>query len=437
MANDKHILDDVLRQAAEGMAVPPVFDKWEAIAGGLDRERRRRRAIVWTTIAVPLLVLLGYLGTSIFECKTVEMSAIEQSNPVTEPVLKDELSADQGQDRSEFVLPKSDFAPSAEEFTYPVHQPPHQPSLAEFIDSPPTSVDPGTPEKLDESDETTEPVEGHEKTVVETDVQKSVVQDDLPTPKEAIEKLPTNKSSSMNPGSGLLSGNLELGLSVSPGIASKLVSESSQFAWLINRNYKKSSGAERAAFSYQIDFYLNKYLSNNIYMGTGVRYTERAEQVDYNYKIDELVTVRTSEQKLIYTPLAPALVKQVSYSGLNRYQFLDVPVKLGYIAEINPQLGWRTEVGASFSYLMGVDVNKVHATTLELSTESDLAIQRINAGWSLQTGLIYPLGRSSAITVDALYSMNLGSWRAAEEGILEKPYNYGLMLGWKHKFVKP
>ncbi|MCB9245264.1 MAG: hypothetical protein H6606_02440 [Flavobacteriales bacterium] len=442
MAKEHNIFDDVLRQAAEGMEIPSVVGQWDAIAGGLDRRKRRRKMLIWGSVALPLLIIGSYFSCSLFTCdkqSIVEHDAVELFDPLFELPLNSDGSnkaVEEGSVATDSELPlvRDGGLRNSESFN-------RIPRSGEQIDQ---SVDVRNIESIDEvpvSDEVVStdadgPVQGETDNQVPAEAPKeaSIVETPSDDTNIALEKLPTNKSSSMNPGSGLLSGNLELGLSVSPGIASKIVSESDQFAWLINRNYKKSAGNESSAYSYQIDLYLNKYLGDKFYVGSGVRFVERAERVDYSYKIDELVTVRTSEQKLIYTPLAPALVREVSYSGLNRYQFIDVPLKFGYIASINSKIGWRTELGLSMSYLMGADVQKVHATTLELSDAAKLDLQRFNPGWNMQSGIIYPLGTRSSLTVDALYTMNLGSWRSAEQGILEKPYNYGLMLGWKYKF---
>lgn len=471
MSKEKHILDDVLRNAASQVDIPDMSSSWDGIASGLDAlGRRRRRRII---VLVSILLLAGL---------SVVLSTVDL-NPKTERIVEDETTPAVVQDKlieqdqadvpvatetdiiehaisDENVIDESESGYSNEIETR-TQEDIHHNGIADASknsgDIPSDIEEDGIPETYisedigDVTEDATEEItEDNSKDIAQEDAKrnetpdefekediveptnedesvKDVAQADQPEPKD------TKGGESTSSNSTTQNSGWELNISASPGLAAKMIAKSADFGWLVHRDYGDARGSEYSSFSYQVDVGINRKFNDRFYMGLGVRYVERGENVQYDHTIDELVTVRQAEQELIYTELAPILWQQVKYDGFNRYQFIDIPVKFGILTPLTEHLSWRNEVSVNYSRLLSVSGKKVDGTYMNLIDANSIKMNKNNLGFTGKSGFMWSTTSRVDWSLDVLYNMNWSSWRAKENGLLERPLNYGVTLGWNYK----
>jgi len=466
-------LDDVLRNAANEVNIPDMSSSWDGIASGLDTlQRRRKRKILFIWSFVGLMVLsTGAWMALRMNSMDPSVCQSEQKDPLKAPQINSPGNggakilysddASSGND-AEIKLNEVDQRASFEEVSQKDESESRSENVVETFSeqdkiTESQNVEDAATGQFDENIVKAEEeiAKGHPEIKVDNDGGAADIETGNTNQEEAVSPddpqdqatLPIAKKDDSHPkaerkGQESIDINgrkgWELSISASPGLAAKFVSEAIDFGWLVNKNYEKILDSESSAFSYQIDVGINQKLNDRIYWGTGLRYIERGERVRYDYTIDELVTVRTNENELLYTPLAPILHQEVNHDGYNRYQFIDVPLRIGLLTPIgNSDLIWRNEWSVNYSRLIAASGKKVNGTHLNLMDASDLRLNRNNIGWTAKTGLMWSKSDRVDWTIDALYNMNLLSLRAKEDGLVERPLNYGMNIGWNYKlFIK-
>jgi len=468
LSNKNNILDSVLRQAAEDMHIPNVDASWGAIESGVLKAQRRRKLFAWFTAAA-LVILIGTFGIVQFisnDKTDVQNSNDESANieSVVKPEQSDEsiVTIDDSEDEANEPIIDShprldsdktevkgfDGSIGQKDFSNKNSNNTHIKSIEESnIKGTDDNIDKILPiSHIDDNEIEIEegnidvnpaemPVQDGPEVIVADENENAVdsatkVVSGNSTINISTESTPRDESSSK-----FLDGNWELGLSVSPGVAAQLSKASKNFAWLINDKYFDNTQSEKISSSYQVDLSANYHFNDKMYLGTGLRYVNRSESVSYDYTIDRLVTVRESEQRLVYAPLAPALHQKVKYDGINSYNFVDVPIRLGILYPLGNKWSWRSELNVNYSYLLNASGSKVDGTHLSLKSISDLDINRSNIGMAGLIGMERKFGERLSGSLNAMYNTNLTSWRAKEKGLIERPYNYGITFGLNYKLT--
>jgi len=467
LSKEKHILDDVLRNAASRSDIPDMSASWDGIASGLDalQRRRKRRLIVFFSA----LLLTGIASVLWFTNSPRDVISEDVQDPTTEitqtpttpqvdaeteqPVVTDSEFENVGnedganpeqtpeiQNSEDYpVVASTDVeTPSATNSTdhdeieqdHSADQPEIDSERDVAIDE--ESVEDGSSEITEVENDPIDVIQPDADSEAETEEEEIVEADpekdgevETETPAESGNEDPIAKN-----GSGW-----EINIAASPGLAAKLIAESANFGWLVNQAYSDIANSESSSFSYQVDLGVNRKFNDRFYMGLGLRYVEREERVQYDYTIDKLVTIRESEKTLQYTELAPVLWRDVNYDGLNRYQFIDIPVRFGILTPLNDKVSWRNEFSVNYSRLIAVSGKKVDNTFLELIDANSLKLNKDNVGVTAKTGIMWSASPRLDWTLDGLYNMNMSSLRAKEQGLLERPFNYGMTIGANYKIL--
>ena len=449
------------------MHIPAMDSSWDAIDSGLNKIQRKKRFVFWFSFAT--LLLLGFFGV-------IKLVSVQDSNDKgnyadslsdiqkTNDSLNDVSS---NYDRTSQVdlngIPVEDL--NSEILNFDVKHKvsnTNKASISNYTSTGPSQSDfakrelPNLSEETDVTKRVNNDLITSQTTAGAVDIKKkdflqetvdvanvpeihlaeTPVENNLEHPTESLstERSPTDRSNSESP-----IGNWELGLSVSPGLAANLTSESRDFAWMINEKYFTNTENQGISRAVQMDLSLKRHMLNGLYFGIGMRYVSREEAVSYDYRIDRLVTIREAQKEIIYgAPLAPPLRVHVEYDGTNRYDFVDIPARLGFIKDLKPSGGLKyfAELNVSYSYLMLIDGKRVDGTFLTLQDIASMDINRNSIGAAAQIGLLKELGRRTSLSSSLIYNTNLGSWRAKESGLIERPYNYGLTFGLNYRLSK-
>lgn len=227
----------------------------------------------------------------------------------------------------------------------------------------------------------------------------------------------------------------EFGVSFTPGLSNKLISENSLLSGLINRNYNEAvANSESSSFANTFGFNV-QYHAKSWFLATGIFRTQRGEKVNYNYQITESV-FETDQKTLDYIPLDPAAYEWVVYSGSNSYHFLEIPLNVGYKMSVSRNFEVRSQLGVSYMALLNREGKIGSFKTLQLQDIKDLQFNPHNIAANVKTG-VYWTNSHFALGVEPVFGVNLNTLRSAETSAIKtKPYGYGINITSSIKLFK-
>lgn len=466
MKEQRDIFDDLLKSQLEGFMSEVSSSDWDAIESRLDAAENKRKVPFWWMWMAGLLAV-GAFTVWYF----TQQSTLDQDVAVTQPV---EVTKDAGSGTSnEPVGARNNIPtqapPKAE--AKKSNQPGNETRTGNVTVTAENAV--GT-SQVRANNETKEP-NGEKPSNDNTDSPEPTGDQELPTKNGVDDKSgdvsskggdtsdftskqnidnpsnPADETSVADAEQGKTKNILnddertvkwDIGISVSPNLASKVIGDNGEFAWLINHKYKGiARSSETVGTSYQAGARINRHFQakgQNFYIGTGFTYNQIAESVHYAYIVDEFVTVRETTKELLYTELHPLAVEKVNYTGLNVYHFIEIPVRLGFSKELlDNRMTLKTELGVKYMYLAGLEGYKTNVTTLALEDLKDVAgtYNRTNLGATANVGWYYKLGRRFELGLVPYYSYTLTSIRSKDAAITEKPYNFGINIGVQHNIL--
>lgn len=226
----------------------------------------------------------------------------------------------------------------------------------------------------------------------------------------------------------------EIGISFTPGMSNKNISEDPAMAGMINRSYYSEVFTdESTGFTTTAGLNVQRHFNRHLFAATGLFITQRSEMVNYDYIIDESPVVPNGVITG-YDPLDPRLIEYVSYNGSNSYHFIEIPVNLGYKQKISPNFEIRGQVGLSYLQLFQTRGVKADYTYLDLRDLSTYNWNSSNVSTNVKLGIYFDRPHFT-IGMEPTYSRSLNSLSKAS-AIQIKPYNYGFNLTANYKLLK-
>jgi hypothetical protein len=473
LEKDNNIFDDLLKSQLSDLSGDVSFDSWDAIASKLDAlEEKKKRVVpmwwIWSTGIVLTALVIGWFAFN-------KNDQAQENKPVAKQIVQTPVTPENDSEIKNKYIPTE--VPTRAEANEP-NQPEKLITLNDKTtaqsgngantgnNTTSTTSDAGG--QVNKADNPTQEKSEGDKSVADagdnndTKADKSAdnsttVLNELPQVTE-VDKLPTKNKvdnklgDSTSKGGGIPSfttsfthenySGWELGFSATPNWAGKFIGENAGQAWRINNKYLDIvNNMERAAISYRVDARVNKYFGHNFYVGAGVAYNQIEENVSYDYILDGWYTVREGEKDILYTPyINPAQYEHVNYKGTNKYRFVEIPVRLGYIQPIaQKRLNLRFETGFKYMYLAGMQGMKTDVSVLELVdlSQATTTYNRNNFGLIGRAGLHYYLNENLDLGFIPYFSTSLTSIRANTEGITDKPFNTGLNISLQYKLSRP
>ncbi len=224
----------------------------------------------------------------------------------------------------------------------------------------------------------------------------------------------------------------EFGVRITPNVGLLRSIANQGQDWKIHKDFFGiSEGSENAASGYTFGANVLRYIGPNFYVASGMYYSQKVERVNYDYEINEFVTIDEKAQKLYYTPLPPALRQKVEYDGINTFGFVEMPIKFGTIVSLGPLSNWevRAEAGLSFMRLINSDGRKPDQTDLslvELAQNEDLKNSAM--GMEVKGGIYYAGVRYFRFGLEPAFAMSVTSLYKETAPTKLRPYNYGFNI---------
>lgn len=445
MSNKHDIFDDLIKSQLEGFEANVSMADWDAIEAQLPASNKKKVAAYWWVAGLVLLVA-GSITTMVWK-------NFKQSNTAPSEVV---LVDDNQSTNNESVV-KNKYIPTPNEA--PSEKTVNEPNQPENLNkqsittsnevATKTSVQSTTgPDNLPtnnvdiKADE--DRIKGADDSAFSTEISDKASNDVVDpktnnTPVIVASVDSSELGNKVTPTPETKYPILEIGGSVSLTWADKLINPNGENAWRINRDFTQlTSTMEMAASNYQVEGHLNQYLNKNLYISYGLSYNQMEERLAYNYTVDSIAVERVNE--LIYQPIDPRIgVIEVNYSGRNTYHFIEAPIKVGYVKDIpGTKTQFRGEMGVRYMYLLGMTGKKMDVTRIDSLVDLKSAINdysRNNFGITGNVGVYRSLGTNTNFGLTLNYNQALTSIRKRDEGITEKPYNFGLNFSIQHKIL--
>ena len=448
MSNKNDIFDDLIKSQLEGFDANVSMADWDAIEAKLPATQRKKVAAYWWVTGLALLVV-GVLTATYWDKFTTSDNKSEGI------VLVDENQATQ----KESVV-KNNYIPTPNEApTEKTVNEPNQPENlnTEIITTTSSEVETKTsvqsttgpdnlPTNIVDIKADDDRIKGAVDSAFSTEIADNSSNNDVdPVKKE--NPITTIIADTSKPGNTIdpikpeVKPKWEIALSASPSWANKLISPNGDNAWRINREYENiAKTMESGSVSFQFEAKLNRYVTENIYFNTGINYNQVQERINYDYKVTEFPTEREAFKVLEYAPIHPSATIDVKYSGTNTYHYFEAPIRIGYITKIpGTQMNVRAETGLRYMVLADMSGQRTDVTRIDSLVDLKSALgdyNRHNLGATANVGLYWGIMKGKGdIGVTTYYNYALTSIRKRDEGITEKPYNFGLNVTLQRKIL--
>ena len=228
-------------------------------------------------------------------------------------------------------------------------------------------------------------------------------------------------------------GYWEAGISFTPSISGKFISENSQLAGLINRSYYGNVlNSEKSSFSNSAGMNIQYHLPSGLFIVSGLFISQRAEYINYNYTITEYPRVNNNTIES-YNPLTPAAYVNVKYNGSNSYHFVELPLNIGYKRDISSKFELRGQMGMSYLHLFDLNGVKADYTTLEVKNLNDYTYNQGSVAANAKLGVYLNKPRFT-LGAEPIFNYNITSISNENTAIKVKPYSYGFNISTNYKF---
>jgi hypothetical protein len=452
VSDGKNILDDQLRQALEGLEGNVGMSAWDAIEGSLDRSERRKKFFLYFAIA-SVLVLIG--GISWY-------TSTNNSNPEALPLVEEQTNT---------VIAKDDAAPVFEEpinntddavdtettainkttdgsaVTTPIVSPMEPDSKKEVA-----SEGTNNPRIEDKGDKQNLP------TIKTDSSRKSIVKEEQPkapkNPADSVNKNPEtpaiikdpiasnvpdstgqDKDQSANTNGSNnnkqnLKGSFEFGLTFNTALITQVFSENTDEGYKLHPRYLDiQKNSTRASAGYVIKLNALYYLNESVYVSSGISLTQKEENVNYDFLIK--YGIHLDENNRTYNPIEFPLdvldYKTVKFNNTNTYHFVEIPVRIGKLVEVNSKLQIRAEAGISYMVRLGSTGSTIDASYLELrNLDDNQFLKRHVLGAGFKAGVYFTPDSYWRFGVEPGFETSINSIYNKESAVKFKPYNYGL-----------
>ena len=472
MEKDNNIFDDLLKSQLADLSGDVSMNDWDAIASRLDAmEEKKRRVVpmwwIWSTGIVLTALVVGWFA---FNNNNEKVTTLDNPTQVENEVVQAPVTPENDSEiknkyiPTEVLTPAEANQPNQPEIT-PSRKNTPQPAVNTVGAANTGSSTPDFAGTIDKADNLTQSDDQGNMSVATTNGENvedktdkpTTVLNELPQTIE-VDKLPTKNKvdnklgDSTSKGGRIPSfttafphenyGGWELGFSATPNLAGKFIGENGSQAWRINNKYLNiADKMESSAASYRIDARVNKYFGHNFYIGAGLAYNQVEEDVSYDYVIDRWYVVRETEKTIEEGPqyINPAQWEHVNYNGTNKYHFIELPVRMGYILPIaQNRFNLRFETGFKYMYLAGMQGMKADVSVLELVDLATVTTyNRNNFGLIGRAGIHYYLNENLDLGLIPYFGTSLTSIRAKNDGITDRPYNSGFNISLQYKFSTP
>lgn len=467
MSDQRNIWDDKLKDSLAGLEGDIRMDSWDAIAFSLDKRDRRRRFFFYFSVAA-LLVLVAGLGWHFFgnnagndqvtpteivqdndngqnidqniepnENSAAENTSPEQTTEVDEPSDTPKPITNTNQQASESPSPRANAEKDNSGLDKGVsNNPPagndakdpegdkaeKEPSIAKQEQERNNKATPELPVQPDNGGMVPNVPENKDSVNsekdVETETQPVVAQKTDSAKKQGPE---------INPVIPGPKGNFELGITFNTGAVNQLLGINNSEKWRLNDRFMNiQDSSQSRSNGYHLRLNALWYLSDKTYFATGLSYTQRQENVNYDYTITEGYHLDLNKRELHAFPLDPIAYQTVKFNNTNTYNFAEIPVRIGKIVDLSQHIELRGEIGANYMFMLGAtgqSIDESFLTLTDLSKHQFMKQHVLGAG--AKFGIYYTPKNNLRFGLEQGYETTINSIYNKQSAVRVNPYNFG------------
>jgi hypothetical protein len=234
------------------------------------------------------------------------------------------------------------------------------------------------------------------------------------------------------------------------------------------REAKIIKNAEKFRYSYNIFALFNKSFGKNSILSTGFIYSKITEK--YNYNINETYTRTVYKKELIkhldsvnftirtgggkpgsgadttwyyyysfiqgdrYLQYSKTDTLKLIADGINKYNFISIPIEYGFEKRINNKFSITTLTGTSIDILLAKNGTMLDARELQLVKLKEIPFIRFNISWMIDEKLNYYITPTSSLLFDISYKIGLQSQYSIDVPVRKMQQILGFSMGYRILF---
>lgn len=217
---------------------------------------------------------------------------------------------------------------------------------------------------------------------------------------------------------------------ISPNTIGRIITDNVQLSGLIHKDFKTNvMNSEKGSLSSNYGLATNLSFGKFLF-GVGLNITQWREQINYDYSIDYDIDVNLTENRIDNYVLRPMWRREkISLNRINEYNFVEIPLYVGYKSYISPRFEWRNKMGVLFTHMTSFSGELADYTSLNIRDIQELDRFRNNTiSTQLSSGVYYHKNRFF-IGAEPFYSVSLsGISNNSISALNIRPFNYGLSV---------
>lgn len=217
---------------------------------------------------------------------------------------------------------------------------------------------------------------------------------------------------------------------ISPNTIGRIITDNVQLSGLIHKDFKTNvMNSEKGSLSSNYGLATNLSFGKFLF-GVGLNITQWREQINYDYSIDYDIDVNLTENRIDNYVLRPMWRREkISLNRINEYNFVEIPLYVGYKSYISPRFEWRNKMGVLFTHMTSFSGELADYTSLNIRNIQELDRFRNNTiSTQLSSGVYYHKNRFF-IGAEPFYSVSLsGISNNSISALNIRPFNYGLSV---------
>lgn len=217
---------------------------------------------------------------------------------------------------------------------------------------------------------------------------------------------------------------------ISPNTIGRIITDNVQLSGLIHKDFKTNvMNSEKGSLSSNYGLASNLSFGKFLF-GVGLNITQWREQINYDYSIDYDIDVNLTENRIDNYVLRPMWRREkISLNRINEYNFVEIPLYVGYKSYISPRFEWRNKMGVLFTHMTSFSGELADYTSLNIRDIQELDRFRNNTiSTQLSSGVYYHKNRFF-IGAEPFYSVSLsGISNNSISALNIRPFNYGLSV---------
>ncbi|MEX0968245.1 MAG: outer membrane beta-barrel protein [Bacteroidia bacterium] len=136
----------------------------------------------------------------------------------------------------------------------------------------------------------------------------------------------------------------------------------------------------------------------------GIQYTRYENRMNYDFYKNKIAVVDSATRNILgYITLPNASAEKIDSSTIIRYQYIEIPLEMGYNFNISDRYYLRASLGFSFMKMLDADGAQLESTTLSYRKMEPDNFGRWSTNAKVGMGIGYRFGNGLAIELEPTY----------------------------------